>query len=80
MELVILLAGTYSYAIVTKAKNKMGKWMLWTVVILLAIGQLADTFGPTPYDSVMKLYVSFIIFTAIISTLVFWIDRNGELA
>ena len=78
LEFVIFLAGTYSYATFTKAKNKMGKWMLWTLVILLAIVQLANTFGPTPSDSVMKLFVSFITFMAIIIALAFWVDKNRE--
>ena len=78
LEFVIFLAGTYSYTTFTKAKNKMGKWMLWTLVILLAIVQLANTFGPTPSDSVMKLFVSFITFMAIIIALAFWVDKNRE--
>ena len=78
IEFAIFLAGTYSYATFTKAKNKMGKWMLWTLVILLAIVQLANTFGPIPSDSVMKLFVSFITFMAIIIAVAFWVDKNRE--
>jgi hypothetical protein len=80
VELTIFLAGTCIYATFTKAKNKIGKWMLWTLVILLVSVQLANTFGPAPSDSVMNLLVSFTILMVIIIALAWWVDRNRELA
>ena len=80
VEFAIFLAGATIYAAFTKAKNKTGKWMLWTLVISLLVIQLANTFGPTPSDSIMTLFVSFTTLMVIIIALAYWVDRNRELA
>jgi hypothetical protein len=80
IEFAIFFAGTYIYATFTKAKNKIGKWMLWTLIILLALVQLANTFGPAPGNSLMTLFVSFITLMAIIIALAYWVDRNRAIA
>jgi hypothetical protein len=80
VEFTIFLAGAYIYATFTRAKNKIGKWMLRILVILLLAVQLANTFGPAPSDSIMKLFVSFISLMVIILALAYWVDKNRELA
>ncbi|SFF08131.1 hypothetical protein SAMN05518672_115111 [Chitinophaga sp. CF118] len=80
IELIIFLAGTYIYATFTKTRNKIGKWMLWTLVTLLVLVQVGNTFGPAPSDSVMKLFVSFTTLMAIIISIAYWVDRNREQA
>jgi hypothetical protein len=80
IELIIFLAGTYIYATFTKTRNKIGKWMLWTLVTLLVLVQVGNTFGPAPSDSVMKLFVSFTTLMAIIISIASWVDRNREQA
>jgi membrane-bound metal-dependent hydrolase YbcI (DUF457 family) len=80
VELIIFIAGTYIYATFTRAKNKVGKWGLWSLVILLLIINLANTFGPTPSDSIMTLFVSFMVMMALILSFAYWVDRNRELA
>ena len=79
IETTIFLAGTYIYITITKAKNNIGKWALWSLVILLLVITLSNTFGPPPPDSVMTLFVSFMIMIAIIISLAYWVDRNREL-
>jgi uncharacterized membrane protein len=64
---------------VTKAKNKIGKWGFWTLAILLLVVNLANTFGPAPSDSIMNLFVSFMVMMAIILSLAYWVDRNRAL-
>jgi hypothetical protein len=76
LEITIFLAGAYIYATFTKAKNKIGQWMLWALVVLLLVVQLANTFGPIPSGSIMTLFVSFITLMVIILTLAYWVDRN----
>jgi len=80
LEFAILLTGAYIYATVTKAKNKVGKWMLWTLLILLSVVQISNTFGPAPTDSIMTLFVSFVTLMAIILGIAYWVDRNREMA
>ena len=76
IEFIIFFSGAYIYATITKAKNKIGKWMLWTLIILLALIQLANTFGPAPSDSVIKLFFSFMPLMAIIIAIAYWVDKN----
>jgi hypothetical protein len=80
VEFAIFLTGTYIYATFTKAKNKIGSWAFWTLVVVLILFQLANTFGPAPSDSVVNLFVSFTSLVAIIVGLAYWVDRNRELA
>ena len=79
IEFIIFLAGTYIYATFTRAKNKIGKWVLWILVVLLLIVHLANTFGPAPSDSIMTLFISFTSLMAIILALAYWVDSNREL-
>jgi hypothetical protein len=76
VETMLFLAGVYIYATFTRAKNKVGKYGLWTLVIFLLLFTLANTFGPTPPDSIMTLFVSFIITMLLIISLTYWVDRN----
>jgi hypothetical protein len=78
IELIIFLAGAYIYATFTKAKNKIGKWMLWTLVILLVLVQVGNTFGPAPSDSVMKLFVSFTTLMVIIISIAYFYLPNKQ--
>jgi len=59
VESIIFFAGVFVYATYTKAKNKVGKWGLWTLVILLLLFTVSNTFGPPPPDSIMTLFFSF---------------------
>lgn len=79
VETTIFLTSAYVYASITKPKNKAGKWSLWTLIILLLIITLSNTFGPTPSDSVMILFYSFVIMIAIIVGLSYWVDKNRTL-
>jgi membrane-bound metal-dependent hydrolase YbcI (DUF457 family) len=78
IEFGLFLGGAFVYSTFTKAKNKIGKWVLWILVILLLLVQLANTFGPAPSDSVMNLFASFITLMAIILALAYWVDKNRE--
>ena len=80
LETAIFLVGTYIYITFTKAKNKIGKWGLWSLVILLLLITLSNTFGPPPPDSVMTLFVSLIVLMGIIISLSYWVDRNRAIA
>jgi hypothetical protein len=79
IEAIIFLAGTFIYITFTKAKNKIGKWGLWSLVVFLLLITLSNTFGPPPPDSVMTLFVSLVVLMGIIVSLSYWVDRNREI-
>ena len=76
IESVLFFGGAMLYAGVTVAKNKKGTWLLWTLVVLLFVISLGNTFGPPPSASIMGLFVSFMALMLIILLLAFWTDRN----
>jgi membrane-bound metal-dependent hydrolase YbcI (DUF457 family) len=78
IEFALFLAGSYIYADATRAKNKVGKWVLWALVSLLLLVQLANTFGPAPTGSVMNLFISFTTLMVIVLALAYWVDKNRE--
>jgi hypothetical protein len=80
VESIIFFAGVFVYATYTKAKNKVGKWGLWTLVILLLLFTVSNTFGPPPPDSIMTLFFSFVILMVLIVSLSYWVDKNREIA
>ena len=80
VEAIIFLAGTFIYITFTKAKNRIGNWGFWSLVILLLLVTISNTFGPPPPDSVMTLFVSFMVLIGILVSLAYWVDRNREIA
>jgi len=78
LEAIIFLGGVFVYAAYTLAKNRIGSWGLWVLVVLLLVFQLSNTYGPPPPDSIMTLFVSFVILMAILIGLAYWVDRNRE--
>jgi hypothetical protein len=79
IETVLFLIGVYVYATFTKAKNKVGNWAFWGLVVFLLLFNFSNTFGPAP-DSVMMLVVSFAILMGVILSLSYWVDKNREVA
>lgn len=78
VESIIFFGGLFIYMSITRAKNKKGSWGLWSLVILLVLITISNTFGPTPPDSIMTLFISFIILMTLIITLAGWVDKNRE--
>lgn len=79
LETAIFLIGLYIYSTFTRAKNRIGKWGLWVLVILLLLLYFSNTFGPTPPDSVMLVFVSSTILMGLLISLAYWVDRNRGL-
>ncbi|KFF15196.1 metal-dependent hydrolase [Chryseobacterium sp. JM1] len=78
IETALFLIGTAIYISCTKAKNKIGKWGLWVLVILLLAVNFGNAFGPTPSNSIMTLFVSSVIASVLIISLSYWVDKNRE--
>ena len=79
VETILFFIGVYVYATFTKAKNKVGKWAFWGLVVCLILFNFSNTFGPAP-TSVMMLAVSCIILMGVIISLAYWVDKNREVA
>lgn len=79
LETAIFLIGLYIYSTFTRAKNRIGKWGLWVLVILLLLLYFSNTFGPTPPDSVMLVFVSSTILMGLLISLAYWVDKNRGL-
>lgn len=77
-ELTLFSIGVYVYASSTKAKNRLGKWILWSLIIFLLIFHFANSFSPPPHDSIMILFVSSVPLMAMIVVLAYWTDKNRE--
>lgn len=78
IETVIFSVGIYVYTTFTKAKNKIGSWGFWSLVVLLFVFTLSNTFGPPPPDSIPVLFASCIILMALLVSFAYWIDKNRQ--
>lgn len=50
LELTIFVIGAVVYLRQTRAKNKTGRWVIWTLLIFLLVIHLINTFSPPPDD------------------------------
>jgi uncharacterized membrane protein len=77
IESMIFIAGVYLYFAATKAKNKVGTYSLWSLLIFFTIIYISNLFGPPPESAEVVGYVSLaqwiLIFWA------YWIDRNRSI-
>lgn len=80
LEIAIFAAGIYIYTTLTRAKNRIGSWGLWGLIALLLVIHLVNTFGPTPPNSPMMVFISSCILMTILISFAHWVDRNREVA
>jgi membrane-bound metal-dependent hydrolase YbcI (DUF457 family) len=76
VEGIIFFAGVYMYATSTKALNNKGKWGLWSLVAFFVTANLYNMFGPPPEDSIMVLFISFLVLQVIVLSLAYLTDKN----
>lgn len=76
LESVMFLGGVYMYAKSTQAKNKQGTWGLWILTFFFVIANGYNMFGPPPEDSIMALFLSFVILQMLVLSLAYWVDKN----
>jgi hypothetical protein len=74
IESMIFMIGVYFYFAVTKTKNKVGIYSLWSLLIFFAIIYLSNLFGPPPESAEAVGYVSLAQWLLI--AWAYWIDRN----
>ena len=74
VESLIFIVGVYFYFSITKAKNKVGTYSLWSFIIFLIIVYLLNLLGPTPNSVDAIGYVG--LSQWLIIAWAYWIDRN----
>lgn len=80
VETIIFFGGLLVYTSITNAKNKIGSRGLWSLVALLMLVTISNTFGPAPPNSIPTLFISFITLMTIIISLAGWVDKNRGLS
>ena len=76
VEFALFGAGAGIYASVTRARDRLGSWLLWLFVAVLGAIYLASVFGPPP-PSVQVLAWSGLLGWGFVAW-AYWIDRHRE--
>ncbi|MFN2570482.1 MAG: metal-dependent hydrolase [Gemmatimonadales bacterium] len=77
VESVMLLAGVAVYLRVTRARDGIGRWGIWGLVLLLAASYYGSLFSPTPTDT-QALAIGGLIFEAVFVLVAWWVDRHRD--
>jgi membrane-bound metal-dependent hydrolase YbcI (DUF457 family) len=78
LEGTIFFTGLYFYMTSTRAKNRIGRWGLWSLVTLLVLFTVSGFFTPPPTGPLLNMFISFTTLMAIIVGLAYWVDANRE--
>ena len=75
-ELTLFAVGVLLYISVTRARNKRGKYALWTMVLFLLITYMANLYGPPPPDA--KVVAMGALLLWLLVPWGYWIDSNRK--
>lgn len=76
LEIGILAAGLAVYLRYTRARDRVGSWGLWAMVLVLVASWLGGTFGPPPNDEHALAIASLGLWLFVPWS--YWIDRHRE--
>lgn len=79
VESAMLLAGIVIYLRTTRARDAIGRWGFWGLIVLLAGGYYGSLFTPPPTD-IQALAVGGIVFGWVYVLLAWWVDRHRDAA
>jgi membrane-bound metal-dependent hydrolase YbcI (DUF457 family) len=77
VESVMLIAGVAVYLRTTRARDAIGRWGLWALVLLLAVSYYGSLFSPTPMDT-NALAIGGLIFELVFVIVAWWVDRHRD--
>jgi hypothetical protein len=75
-ELVLFFGGLYIYLRETRAKDRIGNYALWALVIFMSAVWLGAVFGPPPPNEMAIKISGLSIWLAV--AWAYWIDRHRE--
>jgi len=76
VEGAMYVAGVVLYARATRPRDRIGSIALWSLVALLAVGQVSTIFGPPPPSANALLAVALGAYSLL--GVAWWIDRHRE--
>lgn len=77
VESAMLLAGVALYLRTTRARDAIGRWGFWGVIVLLAGSYYSTLFAPTP-TNMNALAIGGIVFGWVFVILAWWVDRHRD--
>jgi membrane-bound metal-dependent hydrolase YbcI (DUF457 family) len=77
VESLMLLAGIVIYLRTTRARDGIGRWGFWGLMVLLAGSYYSTLFTPPP-PSMNALAIGGIIFAWVFVLFAWWVDRHRE--
>ncbi len=75
VEGLMYAAGVWIYLRATRAKDGIGKWGLWSFIVVVAALYVADIFSPPP-PNVKTMVLVAIPFTWLLILWAWWADRH----
>lgn len=77
VEALMFAAGIWIYLRVTRARDRVGSWGLWSFVVGLAAFYVANILSPPP-PSVKAMVIAAIPLTWLVVWWAWWVDRHRE--
>ena len=77
VESVMLLAAIVIYLRATRARDAIGQWAFWGLIVLLAGGYYGSLLTPSPTD-IKAVAIGGIFFEWVYIVLAWWVDRHRE--
>ena len=75
VEVPLFAAGVWIYARATRARDAIGRWAFWSLMVFLVVAYLANLFGPPP-PSGSALWMFMIVSSAILLLWTWWADAH----
>ena len=78
VELAMFVVGVALYETSTRARDRIGRWAFYALVVLLLVAFIGDSLDPAPPPSVDAIWMGAIVATAVTLVWAWWIDRHRE--
>jgi hypothetical protein len=77
VESILLLSGVAIYLRATRARDGIGRWGIWGLVVVLAGSYYSTLFTPSPTD-MRALAIGGLFFEAVFVLVAWWVDRHRD--